>query len=445
VVQGLIIVATVTLPLPLRSLARLLVAYGVVAVLWIVASSLIPGFGVFAHLRYIVALGAIIGLAAIGQTLAVIGGGIDLSLSAIITVAAVVLPMLSFPRDTTGLGAVNGRGIGYPGLPPLIMTLVIATILQGVLVLIAGGSAVSVENTALTWFGSSDVFGISRTIIVSAVAAAVTLFWLHGTRGGALIFAIGTNPTVSQLSGVPVQRITLWIYVVAGICAGIAGLLLLAMNGQGYVGIGDPYLLSSIAAVVLGGTSILGGQGTYLGTIAGAVLLVTMTALITVINASQGWRSVILGCLILGLLRCRAATNPADGERRNNAMPAEELDTPSAVVDLDVMEANPRRAQSHLAGAGLAVRRHIKTPTIPDFARLQLKLGGRGITCQKLDEAEAMADAGIADILLSYNIVGRIKLDRLVTLAHRADIKVRAEWAMICTTHNLLKLAGAAA
>jgi len=79
-------------------------------------------------------------------------------------------------------------------------------------------------------------------------------------------------------------------------------MLLLAMNGQGYVGIGDPYLLSSIAAVVLGGTSILGGRGSYLGTIAGSVLLVTMTALITVINASEGWRSVILGCLILGLL-----------------------------------------------------------------------------------------------------------------------------------------------
>lgn len=299
----------------LRSLGRSLVAYAVVAVLWIGASSLIEGFGVSAHLRYIVELGAIIGFAAIGQTLAVIGGGIDLSVSAIITVAAIVLPMLSFPADGTGLGAialtllisaaigaVNGLGIGYLGLPPLIMTLAMATILQGVLVLVAGGSAVSVDNATLTWLGSSHVLGISMTIILWAIAAAATLFWLHGTRSGALIFAIGTNPEVSRLSGVPVQRITLWIYVAAGVCAGIAGLLLLAMNGQGYVGIGDPYLLSSIAAVVLGGTSILGGQGTYLGTIAGSVLLVTMTALITVINASEGWRSVILGCLILGLL-----------------------------------------------------------------------------------------------------------------------------------------------
>ena len=91
-------------------------------------------------------------------------------------------------------------------------------------------------------------------------------------------------------------------YVISGLCAGLAGLLLLSMNGQGYVGIGDPYLLASIAAVVLGGTSILGGRGTYLGTIPGAMLLVTITALITVVNASAGWRSIILGSLILGLL-----------------------------------------------------------------------------------------------------------------------------------------------
>ena len=303
------------LPMALRGFGRSLVAYGVVALLWIVASALIEGFGVFAHLRYIVELAAIIGLVGVGQTLAVIGGGIDLSVSAVITVAAIVLPMLSFAGDATGLGAialtllvaaaigaVNGLGIGYLGLPPLIMTLAMATILQGLLVLIAGGSAVSVDNPALNWLGNTHVLGISATILLWAIVAAATLFWLHGTRAGALIYAIGTNPLTSLLSGVRVARVTLGLYVASGLCSGIAGLLLLAMNGQGYVGIGDPYLLSSIAAVVLGGTSILGGAGSYVGTIAGAVLLVTMTALITVVNASEGWRQVILGCLILGLL-----------------------------------------------------------------------------------------------------------------------------------------------
>lgn len=294
---------------------RSLVAYGVVAILWIAASILIQGFGAYGHLRYIVELAAVIGLVAVGQTVAVIGGGIDLSVSAVITVTAIILPILTFDSDTTGLlaialalvvaagiGAVNGLGIGYLGLPPLIMTLAMATILQGVLVLIAGGSAISVTNATLAWLGSAHLLTISASIILWVAVAGICLFWLHGTRSGAMVFAIGTNPTVSQLSGVPIRFLTLAIYVVSGLCAGLAGLLLLSMNGQGYVGIGDPYLLSSIAAVVLGGTSILGGRGTYLGTIAGSVLLVTMTALITVVNASEGWRSVILGCLILGML-----------------------------------------------------------------------------------------------------------------------------------------------
>ncbi len=119
---------------------------------------------------------------------------------------------------------------------------------------------------------------------------------------GSLIFAIGANPVVSRLSGVPIRRLTLAVYVISGFCSGLAGLLLLSMNGQGHGGIGDPYLSSSIGALAPGGASILGGQGSYLGTIAGAALLVTMTALITVVNASESWRSVILGCLIPAML-----------------------------------------------------------------------------------------------------------------------------------------------
>ena len=108
-----------------------------------------------------------------------------------------------------------------------------------------------------------------------------------------------------------------------------------------------------------------------------------------------------------------------------------DLDTPCAVVDLDVMEANLRRCQSYLDGAGLALRPHIKTHKIPAFAHLQLRLGARGINCQKLGEAEVMVEAGITDILLTYNIVGQVKLDRLVALAHRAEMKVVADSAEV--------------
>jgi ribose transport system permease protein len=188
------------------------------------------------------------------------------------------------------------------GIPPLIMTLASATTLQGLLGFIAGGSAVTADYPALDWLGDAAPGGIPAGILLWLVVAALILAWLHLTRGGALIFAVGTNPLVAMLSGVRAARVTLAIYTVSGICSGLAGLLLLAMNKQGYVGIGDPYLLGSIAAVVLGGTSILGGRGSYAGSIAGSVLLVTMTALITVVNVSAGWRSILFGCLILLLL-----------------------------------------------------------------------------------------------------------------------------------------------
>ena len=108
-------------------------------------------------------------------------------------------------------------------------------------------------------------------------------------------------------------------------------------------------------------------------------------------------------------------------------MLVQDLDTPCAVVDLDVMENNLRRCQTYLDRHGLSLRPHIKTHKIPEFAHLQIRLGAKGINCQKLGEAEVMVDAGIADILLTYNLIGQTKLDRLVALARRSDIKVVAD------------------
>ena len=286
-----------------------------VAIVWIAASFLTRGFGTYGHLRYILELASIIGIVAAGQTLVVIGGGIDLSVGAVITVTAITLPLLSPAWDPTGLagiaaalvlaafiGLINGIGAAFLRVPPIIMTLAMATLLQGFLVLVAGGSAVSVENDAVIWLGSARPGGVPADIILWVLVMIGVLVLLHRTATGARFFAIGANSLAARLSGVNVERSTLLLYTLSGFFAGLAGLLVLGMNRQGYVGIGDPYLLTSIAAVVLGGTSILGGAGTYAGTIPGSVLLVTITALITVVNASPGWRNIMFGGLILILL-----------------------------------------------------------------------------------------------------------------------------------------------
>jgi ribose transport system permease protein len=292
-----------------------LLTFLLVALVWLVASLTLRGFGAYGHLRYLLELAAVIGIVAAGQTLVILMGGIDLSVGAVITVTAILLPLISPAADPTGLvgivlalalatgiGLLNGAGAAYLRVPPIIMTLAMATFLQGLLVIVAGGSAVTVSNPAVILLGQARPLGIPAGILLWIVVSVVVLLIIHRMPLGARFLALGANPLAARLSGVSVARNTLLLYALSGFFAGLAGILVLGMNRQGYVGIGDPYLLLSIAAVVLGGTSILGGRGTYAGTIPGAILLVTTTALITVVNASPGWRSIMFGSLILALL-----------------------------------------------------------------------------------------------------------------------------------------------
>ncbi|MGB3877355.1 MAG: ABC transporter permease [Shinella zoogloeoides] len=292
-----------------------LLTFVLVALVWLVAGVTLRGFGAYGHLRYLLELAAVIGIAAAGQTLVILMGGIDLSVGAVITVTAILLPLISPAWDPMGLvgialalaiaagiGFLNGAGAAYLRVPPIIMTLAMATFLQGLLVIVAGGSAVTVSNPAVILLGQARPLGVPAGVILWVVVSAGVLLLIHRMPIGARFLALGANPLATRLSGVSVTRNTLILYALSGFFAGLAGILVLGMNRQGYVGIGDPYLLTSIAAVVLGGTSILGGRGTYAGTIPGAILLVTTTALITVVNASPGWRSIMFGTLILALL-----------------------------------------------------------------------------------------------------------------------------------------------
>ena len=296
-------------------LHRVTLTYLLVALLWIVAGQLKPGFAHLGHLRYLLELSAVLGIVAAGQTVVVIAAGIDLSVAGVITFAAMMLPLLTAAWDpsglggiaavlaiTAGVGLVNGLGIVLLRVHPLILTLATATILQGALILIAGGSAISVNNPAVVLLGNGSLLGVPATIWTWLVVSVIVVVLLHGTVLGGWLHAIGTSDRASRLAGLRAGPALVAAYAWSGFCAGLAGLLLLGMNRQGYVGIGEPYLLGSIAAVVMGGTSILGGRGSYLGTIAGSMLLVTITALITVVNASAGWRTILFGALILGLL-----------------------------------------------------------------------------------------------------------------------------------------------
>ena len=215
---------------------------------------------------------------------------------------------------TTCIGLVNGLGVVLLRVHPLIMTLAMATFLQGLLIIIAGGSAVTASNPLVIWLGNARPVGIPAGVLLWIVVSR----WRAArccTRRRRRPHLRHRHQSARQprCPASPSRRPRCrGLRASAASRSGLAGCCVLGMNRQGYVGIGDPYLLASIAAVVLGGTSILGGRGTYAGTIAGAILLVTITALITVVNASPGWRSILFGSLILGCCCCQAGSRPAD-------------------------------------------------------------------------------------------------------------------------------------
>jgi ribose transport system permease protein len=288
---------------------------GVCALLWLGAGFVFPGFASFGHLRYMLELSAILGIVAAGQTLVIITAGIDLSVGAMIAFAAIFGPSISLLLGDNGIvstlllmaltaaiGAANGAAIGFLRIHPMILTLASATILTGVMLLISGGTAVSVGSPFVIWLAQGHVLGVSVSILAWVVVALAVSFLLRGTVIGLWFYAIGASARASELSGVNERLALVVVYAISGALAGFTGVLLSGVTMQGYIGIGDPYLLLSIAAVVVGGTSILGGHGGYGGTVAGSILLPTVTSIITIVNVSAGWRSVALGLLVLGLL-----------------------------------------------------------------------------------------------------------------------------------------------
>jgi ribose transport system permease protein len=256
---------------------------------------------------------AFLAIVAAGQTLVVLAGGIDISVAATISLAGVVGGVLigklgEWPGILATLavvavvGLANGLGIVLLRLPPLVMTLASLSIIQGGLLIYNAGNPVSSQSPFLTRMANDSVWSIPTPVVVALVVVLVGVVLLRRTTYGRSIYAIGTNPRAAALSGVPVALFQMATYVLCSLCAGITGLLLLGWTGYSYLNMGDPYLLTSIAAVVVGGTSILGGRGSLVGTVFGALLLNILVNVLTVEKIPEAGRIMVQGALILALL-----------------------------------------------------------------------------------------------------------------------------------------------
>jgi ribose transport system permease protein len=296
----------------LRRHRAILLAYLGMIVLLILTSVVAPGFLAPSHLRSTAVLAAFIGIVALGQTFVIIGGGIDLSVPWVLNSAAVLMTLAAGGQDQPLLwvvplilaagalvGAVNGLGVAWFGVPPIIMTLAVNVILQGGILVYTGGAPTATAPPAVQFLAVGRIAGIPVVLFIWAALAALATVLLSKTAFGRQLYAVGTSPTVAEFSGVPTFRTAVLAYTLSGFTAALAGMLLTGYTAQAYLGMGDPYLFTSIAAVAIGGASILGGSGHYIGTIAGAFVLTILTGLLPALNLSSGALLIVYGVVIL--------------------------------------------------------------------------------------------------------------------------------------------------
>lgn len=292
---------------------RAVLSFVALAGLWLVAVIVSPSFGSPHTTTYLLQTAAFLGIIALGQTLVIIMGGIDLSVSGVVALAAVVCAQVTSTAGPIAgvaaalaasaiVGLANALGVTYLGLPPIVMTLATGTILTGVLLIYTNGSPKSAAIPFLNQIANGSIFGIPLAFLVWLGFMLLTLWLLHASSVGRYAFALGSSAKASRASGVPVPVTNIVMYIGCAVLAGCSGLILLGFTNTSSLTMGNPYQLLSIAAVVLGGTSILGGRGHLLGTVSGALLLTLLTALLTAWDFSEAIRRVALGALIIILL-----------------------------------------------------------------------------------------------------------------------------------------------
>jgi ribose transport system permease protein len=255
-----------------------------------------------------------VGILAACQTLTMLTAGIDLSVGTVASMAGFVTATLV--NSPGGLpfaiavaliaaalaGLVTGIGVGIFKVHPLIMTLGMSFVVLGLanvwqLQTVQTGSGVPDE---LRWIGSGSLFGIlPYSLIIFVPLALLILLGLRRTGYGRLLYAIGDNPIAARLSGARAWQVLIVLYVISAVLAGIAGLLVAGLTNTASVSLAESYLLPSVAAAVIGGTSIFGGRGGYGGAIVGALILTVLTALLTVLGLPEPSRQILFGAIIV--------------------------------------------------------------------------------------------------------------------------------------------------
>jgi erythritol transport system permease protein len=304
-------------------------AFIALAVLTIVLSFLSPEFLTTGNLSILVKHVAINAILAIGMTFVILSGGIDLSVGSIVGFCGMVAGLLInrglvlapfgivvYPHAwfaivlvlTAGMaiGGVNGWIVSRLRVPPFIATLGAMYVARGAGLLMSDGATfpnlagdAGLGNTGFPWIGAAIVAGVPVPVSIMAVLAVVAMFLASRTPFGRHVYAVGGNERAALLSGVRVAEVRLRVYVISGFCAALVGVIIAAQLGAAHPATGATFELNAIAAVVLGGTSLMGGRGTVGGTLIGAFVIGVLADGLVLLGVSEFWQMVVKGLVIV--------------------------------------------------------------------------------------------------------------------------------------------------
>lgn len=302
-------------------------ALGIVVVLLFVAGAILKPdtFPTWDNVRNMLTQASVVGVIAIGMTFVIATAGIDLSVGSVVAAAGMfggilvgdnggtssLLFMVGAIAFGTALGTVNATAIAFGRVVPFIATLAMFSIGRGLALLLHhklpvgllnlnGGSYDTPKAGSLLWFGSGRVFGVPVSVYVFLTVALVGWIVLNRTRYGRYVVAVGGNREAARIAGVPVRRIIFSVYVLTGLLAGIATVLLCARLGSASPVSGQLYELDAIGAVVIGGTSLAGGRASIVGTFLGVLTFALIFSLMTQLDLSTEVQQVTKGAIVLG-------------------------------------------------------------------------------------------------------------------------------------------------
>lgn len=292
-------------------------AFGCIVLLLFLGSLYSSSFLSPEYLLQQLKVASFLGVIATGMMLVILLGQIDLSVPWVVAVGGMMSTAatgwgpsgeaLAIPFGIVcgvGLGLVNGFGVAYLRLPSMIITLAVNAVAQGLMVVHTGGFSPQDSSSAAMRFIATGhtLLGIPNALIVWGVVGGATVFLLTRTTFGRAIYGIGNRERAAYLSGIRTQRVVLVTFAIAGGLSAFGGILLAGYASKAAQAMGDAYLLPSIAAVVLGGASILGGSGKYIGTVAGVILITLLQSILSVIQIEEAGRQIIYGAVIIAML-----------------------------------------------------------------------------------------------------------------------------------------------